>query len=177
FAGAVAGVTAFYSACLTFGGAGGSAVAAPLAEATGSTRRIPLALVAIPMSVAAIVAWLPQLRAEAAPAAGPVAVRVRLWRDSTARHVTVFFAAQALLAFVVFGWLPSMCRGRGISETHSGLILSLTSLVGVAGAATLPVVYRRLPDQRVPAVTVALLSRVGLAGVVPAPAPWGVSPR
>ncbi|MYW02034.1 MFS transporter [Streptomyces sp. SID3343] len=174
FAGAVAGVTAFYSACLTFGGAGGSAVAAPLAEVTGSTWRIPLALVAIPLSAAAIVAWLPQVHAEAAPAVGPAAIRVRLWRDATAWHVTVFFAAQALLAYVVFGWLPSMCLDRGISETHSGLILSLTSLVGVAGAATLPSVYRRLPDQRVPAVAVALLSGVGLAGIVLAPAPWGV---
>lgn len=62
---------------------------------------------------------------------------VRLWRDPTAWQVTAFFAAQALLAYVIFGWLPSMCQDRGISVAHSGLILSLTSLVGVMGAASM----------------------------------------
>ncbi|MGC0419437.1 MFS transporter [Embleya sp. AB8] len=174
FAGAVAGVTAFYSACLTLGGAGGSALAAPLAEATGSSWRAPLALVAIPLSVAAIAAWWPGVRADARQPGGTPPVRVRLWRDATAWRVTVFFAAQALLAYVVFGWLPTMAQDRGIGETGSGLLLSLTSLVGVAGAALLPSVYRRLPDQRGPAVLVALLSGAGLAGVVLAPAPAGV---
>ncbi|WP_436790048.1 MFS transporter [Yinghuangia sp. YIM S10712] len=174
FAGAAAGVTVFYSACLTLGGAGGSAVAAPLAEATGSSWRVPLALVALPVTLAAIAAWLPSARRAGPAAAAGGTDRARLWRDRTAWYVTAFFAAQALLAYVVFGWLPTMCQDRGISEAHSGLILSLTSLVGVLGAAVLPAVYRRLPDQRGPAVAVALLSGTGLAGVVLVPAPGGV---
>ncbi|MFD9421929.1 MULTISPECIES: MFS transporter [unclassified Streptomyces] len=174
FAGAVAGVTAFYSAFLTLGGASGSAVAPPLADATGWAWRGALALVAVPLSIAAVLAWWPGVRADARAVDAPTPQRVRLWRDATAWRVTVFFAAQALLAYVVFGWLPTMAQDRGISEAQSGLLLSLTSLVGVAGAALLPAVYRRLPDQRGPAVLVAVLSGVGLAGIVLAPAPAGV---
>lgn len=59
FAGAAAGVTAFYSACLTFGGASGSAVAG----ATTSPWRVSLTLVALPVPLAAIAAWLPQMGA------------------------------------------------------------------------------------------------------------------
>ncbi|MCX5165531.1 MFS transporter [Streptomyces sp. NBC_00264] len=174
FAGAVAGVTAFYSACLTLGGASGSAVAPPLADATGWAWRGALALVAVPLSIAAILAWWPGARVDARAVDAPTPNCVRLWREAMAWQVTVFFAAQALLAYVVFGWLPTMAQDRGIGEAQSGLLLSLTSLVGVAGAALLPAVYRRLPDQRGPAVLVAMLSGAGLVGVVLAPAPAGV---
>ncbi|MCX5106622.1 MFS transporter [Streptomyces sp. NBC_00439] len=174
FAGAVAGVTAFYSACLTLGGASGSAVAPPLADATGWAWRGALALVAVPLSIAAILAWWPGARVDARAVDAPTPNCVRLWREAMAWQVTVFFAAQALLAYVVFGWLPTMAQDRGIGEAQSGLLLSLASLVGVAGAALLPAVYRRLPDQRGPAVLVAMLSGAGLVGVVLAPAPAGV---
>ncbi|MFD0547623.1 MFS transporter [Streptomyces mexicanus] len=51
-------VSAFYSGALTFGAAGGPAVAVPLADATGSSWRIPLLLLVVPLSVATVVVVL-----------------------------------------------------------------------------------------------------------------------
>ncbi|QNP68671.1 MFS transporter [Streptomyces roseirectus] len=165
-------VSAFYSSALTFGAAGGPAVAVPLADATGSSWRTPLLILVVPLSVLTAVVVLLALRREppAAPAPPPApGSRKGLWRERLAWQVTVFFGAQALLSYTVFGWLPTIWQDRGLSATSAGLALSLCNAVGVVGAWILAAAGKRLPDQRPAGVTVAVLTACGLLGVVLGP--------
>nr|WP_240955438.1 MFS transporter [Streptomyces thermoviolaceus] len=167
-------VSALYSGALTAGAAAGPAVAVPLAEATGSPWRIPLLLLVVPLALVTAVVVLIALgrqRDEAAPDASPVpgGRPPALWRNALAWQVTVFFGAQALLSYTVFGWLPTIWQDRGLSQASAGLSLSLCNAVGVLGAWLLAVSERRLPDQRVAGGAVACLTAVGLTGVVAGP--------
>ncbi|MEU1405865.1 MFS transporter [Streptomyces sp. NPDC005728] len=167
-------VSAFYSGALTFGAAGGPAVAVPLAEATGSAWRIPLLLLVVPLSVVTVVVLLMALDRQ--PRGGDTAAAPDsggrppgLWRSLLAWQVTLFFGAQAFLSYTVFGWLPTMWQDRGLSAASAGLALSLCNAVGVLGAWLLAASGRRLADQRAAGVTVACLTASGLAGVVAGP--------
>ncbi|MEU6672315.1 MFS transporter [Streptomyces sp. NPDC046727] len=167
-------VSAFYSGALTFGAAGGPAVAVPLAEATGSAWRVPLLLLVVPLSVATVVVLLLALDRQSgargsAPAPESGGRPPRLWRNPLAWQVTVFFGAQALLSYTVFGWLPAMWQDRGLGAASAGLALSLCNAVGVLGAWLLAASGRRLADQRPAGVAVACLTATGLVGVVAGP--------
>ncbi|WP_181798531.1 MFS transporter [Streptomyces sp. WELS2] len=167
-------VSAFYSGALTFGAAGGPAVAVPLADATGSAWRAPLVLLVVPVALVTAVVVLIALdrrpRAESGAGAPDSGGRPPgLWRNPLAWQVTVFFGAQALLSYTVFGWLPTMWQDRGGSAASAGLALSLCSAVGVLGAWLLAVSGRRLADQRPAGVVVACLSGAGVVGVVAGP--------
>jgi CP family cyanate transporter-like MFS transporter len=163
-----------YSGALTAGAAAGPAVAVPLAEATGSPWRVPLLLLVVPLALVTAVVVLIALgrqRYDGASAASPAlgGGPSALWRTALAWQVTVFFGAQALLSYTVFGWLPTIWQDRGTSQASAGLSLSLCNAVGVLGAWLLAVCERHLPDQRAAGVAVACLTAVGLTGVVAGP--------
>lgn len=162
-------VTAVYTVAVTAGAAVSSSVVVPLEHAVGSGWRLPLMLLAVPAAVAGA-AWLPRLRG--APAATRPAAdgSPRLWRSPLAWQVTGFMGLQSLLAYVTSGWLPTICQDRGLSEAASGYALGLTSLLQAVGAFLVPVIERRLRDQRPLVGLVAALCLVGFAGLVWAPA-------
>ncbi|MQY04411.1 MFS transporter [Actinomadura macrotermitis] len=172
--GAITAVTSVYSIALTIGAATASAVAVPLADLTGGGWRAPLALLAVPAALAGL-AWLPRaLRtaraARGAPAA-PVArgAAAAVWRSRLAWQVTAFMGLQSLLAYVVFGWLPTICQDRGMAAAPAGYVLALSSLTQAAGSLALPALARRLRDQRPLVLAVAALSAAGFAGIFWAP--------
>lgn len=160
-------VTAVYTVAITCGAAVSSSVVVPVELATGSTWRLPLGLLAVPAALAGL-AWLPRARASEA-AVRPVAGAPRLWRSALAWQVTVFMGLQSLLAYVVSGWLPTICHDRGLSETASGYALGVTCLLQAVGALAVPVIERRLRDQRPLVLLVTVLSVVGFSGIAWAP--------
>ncbi|MEV5746328.1 MFS transporter [Actinoallomurus sp. NPDC052308] len=164
---AIMAVTAVYTIAVTVGAAVSSSVAVPIEHATGSSWRLPLALLAIPAALAAL-AWLP--RARRAAAAVPAAEgSPQVWRSGLAWQVTAFMGVQSLLAYVVSGWLPTLCQDRGLSETAAGYALGVTSLLQAVGALAVPVIERRLRDQRPLVVLVGVLCLIGFAGTAWAP--------
>jgi CP family cyanate transporter-like MFS transporter len=166
---AITTVTAVYTVAITVGAAVSSSVVVPLQHALGSGWRPPLMLLAIPAAVAAI-AWLPRLRGAAAATPRPEAGSPQVWRSALAWQVTGFMGLQSLLAYVTSGWLPSICQDRGLSEAAGGYALGLTSLLQAAGAFLVPVLERRLRDQRPLVALAALLTAAGYAGSIWAPA-------
>jgi cyanate transporter len=160
-------VTAVYTVAVTVGAAASAGVVVPLEHVTGSGWRLPLALLAIPAAVAGI-AWLFRVRATTA-APPPVGGSPQVWRSALAWQVTGFMGVQSLLAYVVSGWLPTICQDRGLSEAAGGYALGLTSLLQAVGALAVPVIERRLRDQRPLVVLVAAVCVVGFAGVAWAP--------
>lgn len=162
-------VTAVYSVAVTVGAAGASGFAVPAEHALGTGWRVPLAVLAVPTVVAGL-AWLPRARRAPARAGGTVAGgHAAIWRDRLAWQVTAFMGLQSLLAYVVIGWLPTICQDRGMSKEPSGYVLALSSLMQAIGALAVPVIERRLRDQRPLIVLVAGLSVVGFAGIAWAP--------
>jgi CP family cyanate transporter-like MFS transporter len=165
---AITTVTAVYTVAITVGAAVSSSVVVPLQHALGSGWRPPLMLLAIPAAVAAI-AWLPRLRGAGTATSRPAAGSPKVWRSALAWQVTGFMGMQSLLAYVTSSWLPSICQDRGLSEAAGGYALGLTSLLQAAGAFLVPVLERRLRDQR-PLVGLAiLLTAAGYAGSIWAP--------
>jgi cyanate transporter len=164
---AITKVTAIYTVAVTVGAAAASGVVAPVERITGSGWRLPLALLAVPAALAGLV-WLPRLWN------GRVAVPAPddtpgVWGSKLAWQVTGFMGLQSLLAYVVIGWLPTICQSRGMGEVPSGYVLALSSLMQAVGALAVPFVERRLRDQRPLVGSVVVLSLVGFAGIAWAP--------
>ncbi|MFE7236439.1 MFS transporter [Streptomyces sp. NPDC057596] len=85
-------VSALYSGALTLGAAGAPAVAVPLAQATGSSWRLPLLLLAVPVALVTVAVVLRAVDREPPEPTGE-ARRVRLWGSPLAWQVTVIFGA------------------------------------------------------------------------------------
>lgn len=166
-------ITAVYTMCLTLGGAAAATFVVPLGKVLDSPWRAPLGSLALPVVVALGISVVVLRRRSA----GPPSVATRpagLWRDPLAWQVTAFMGLQSLMAYVTFGWLPSMAQSRGMSPELAGVLLGAQAAIQAVGSMAVPLLCRRLRDQRLIAASVALLTAAGFAGIVLAPAPGGV---
>ncbi len=160
-------VTAIYTVAVTMGAAISASVVVPIEHATGDGWRLPLALLVIPAVVAGL-AWLPRVRTAGA-VVDPPDGSPQVWRSPLAWQVTAFMGLQSLLAYVTNAWMPTICQARGLSEAAGGYALGLTSLLQAVGAFAVPVIERRLRDQRPLVLLVGAVCLVGFAGLVWAP--------
>lgn len=173
-------VTSVYTVAVTAGAAVSSGLAVPVEHAFDSTWRLPLGLLAIPAALAGLL-WVPRARraAHAARSAPPAAasrgVAALVWRSGLAWNVTVFMGMQSLLAYVVLGWLPTICQDRGMGEAPAGYVLALSAAMQAVGSLAVPVLARRARDQRPLVLGTVALTLVGFAGVTWAPigSVWG----
>ncbi|MFA1537673.1 CynX/NimT family MFS transporter [Actinomadura monticuli] len=173
-------VTSVYTVAVTAGAAVSSGLSVPVEDAFDSTWRLPLGLLAIPAALAGLL-WVPRARraAHAARSAPPAAasrgVAALVWRSGLAWNVTVFMGMQSLLAYVVLGWLPTICQDRGMGEAPAGYVLALSAAMQAAGSLAVPVLARRARDQRPLVLGTVALTLVGFAGVTWAPigSVWG----
>jgi CP family cyanate transporter-like MFS transporter len=83
--------------------------------------------------------------------------------------VTLFFALQSGGFYATLAWLPSIFRSHGASEGHAGLLLSLSMLIGLATALTVPGLAARHRDHRLLVIVSCALTAAGLAGILVAP--------
>jgi CP family cyanate transporter-like MFS transporter len=155
-------------------------VTVPLANALGGGWRPGLAIWAIPAAVCAL-AWLPALRSRDAAFQTDSAEDRRtssraasetmraLLRSRLAWQVTLFFALQSGSFYATLSWLPSIFRSHGASDAHAGLLLSLSMVVGLLTAVTVPGLAARLRDQRALVVATCVLTAAGLGGILLAP--------
>ena len=169
-AGSLMGV---YTMALCLGAALAAGATVPLSQHFDNDWALGLGFWLLPAVIAALV-WLPQARQ--GHGAHAVAFRVRgLWRDPLAWQVTLYMGLQSSLAYIVFGWLPSILIGRGLSPTEAGLVLSGSVIVQLASALTAPMLATRGKDQRLAIVVVMTLTLAGLFGCLYAPLSglWG----
>jgi CP family cyanate transporter-like MFS transporter len=92
-----------------------------------------------------------------------------LLRDPVAWSVTLFFAVQSAGFYATLAWLPSVFHSHGESTSYSGFLLSLSLLVGLIPALTVPSLATRVGDQRVLVVVVVACIAAGWLGVILAP--------
>ncbi|MDR0276780.1 MAG: MFS transporter [Paucimonas sp.] len=156
-----------YTMALCLGAALAAGASVPLSNAFGDSWALGLGFWLVPALLAALF-WLPQARQ--GHGAHHAAFRVRgLWRDPLAWQVTLYMGLQSSLAYIVFGWLPSILIGRGLSPTEAGLVLSGSVIVQLLSALTAPMLATRGKDQRLAIVVVMVLTLAGLFGCLYAP--------
>jgi CP family cyanate transporter-like MFS transporter len=98
-----------------------------------------------------------------------------LWRDPLAWQVTLYMGLQSSLAYIVFGWLPSILIDRGLSPVQAGLVLSGSVMAQLISALGAPWLATRGRDQRAAVLLVMGLTLAGLLGMLYAPLSgiWG----
>ncbi|MNE17629.1 Inner membrane transport protein YeaN [compost metagenome] len=166
-------MTGVYTMALCLGAAMAAGATVPLSEHLGNSWAMGLGFWLVPALVAALF-WLPQARQ--GHGVHQVAYRVRgLFRDPLAWQVTFYMGLQSSLAYIVFGWLPSILISRGLTPTEAGLVLSGSVIVQLASSLMAPWLATRGRDQRPAILIVMLLTLAGLFGCLYAPIQglWG----
>ncbi|HEN8707310.1 MULTISPECIES: MFS transporter [unclassified Pseudomonas] len=166
-------LTGVYTMALCLGAAMAAGATVPLAQHFDGSWALGLGFWVLP-ALLAILVWLPQARQ--GHGLHKVAYRVRgLWRDPLAWQVTLYMGLQSSLAYIVFGWLPSILIGRGLTPTEAGLVLSGSVIVQLISSLSAPWVATRGKDQRLAIVVVMSGTLAGLFGCLYAPLSglWG----
>ena len=173
-AGAIGLLVGLYLTTMSVGAIVASVTAVPLFEAAGGGRagsRLVLGLWALP-ALAAVVAWLPQLRLRTAAAVaaqgGRRGVR-QMARYPLAWQVMAFMGLQSLSYYAALSWFPTMFRDRGLSPEFAGDLLALMNLGNAVTALLVPVLAHRARDQRALVAAAMVATTVGLAGSAYAP--------
>ncbi|WP_459206621.1 CynX/NimT family MFS transporter [Pseudomonas sp. MLB6B] len=162
-----------YTMALCLGAALAAGASVPISHHFADSWAIGLGVWLVPALVAMLV-WSPQARQ--GHGLHKAAYRVRgLWRDPLAWQVTLYMGLQSSLAYIVFGWLPSILIGRGLSPTQAGLVLSGSVIVQLVSSLSAPWLATRGKDQRLAIVLVMLMTLGGLFGCLYAPLSglWG----
>lgn len=163
--------TGLYTTAMAAGGSAGSALTPWLNSETGSWR-LSLATWAV-VALAALCVWAPATRRSNSTvqvAGAPTSARPRsLMRSPLAWVVTVYFAMQSLIAYVVMGWLPEVFKGAGMDATSAGALLGVLLLVGVPINMVLPPLVARSRSQSGWAIGLTVVMTSGLLGLLFAP--------
>jgi len=163
-AGAMTGV---YTMALCLGAAIAAGSTVPLSQYVGGSWQIGLGFWLVPALIAAAL-WLPQAREVHGTHRDVYRVR-GLLRDPLAWQVTLYMGLQSSLSYIVFGWLPSILIGRGLTPTQAGLLLSGSIIAQVISALAVPYLATRGKDQRLAIMLVMSLTLIGLFGCLYAP--------
>lgn len=165
-------ITGLYTMTLSGGPALAAGLIVPVIQYTGLTWRPAVALWGLP-AVLAIIVWLPQVRrhtgvreAQARAAAHPVR---GLWRSPLAWAVTCYMGLQSLQFYTVVAWAPTLLTDAGMSSAAAGAMLSVSSLVGVAGAFIAPTLVGRRVRPGLLVLAGAVSFAIGLTGLLVAP--------
>ncbi len=151
----IAAMTAVYTTMLSAGGAVAAGVTLPVEQALQGSRvaglfdsdwQLGIGIWA-GAAVLALIPWLPLGAGRHPPkahAASAVIGLRRLARTRLAWVMVGYFGTQALQAYVMFGWLPEILTGAGISITAAAFHVSVLAVIGVVIAAAVPALLARL---------------------------------
>ncbi|KAA8880645.1 MFS transporter [Nocardia colli] len=162
---------AAFTTALQAGSAIGFAAIVPLAHAFGSWQWA-LAVWAVLAPIGAVALW----RSPAASVTsigtglprGP-ANPIALLRHTETIGLAVFFGLQALVAFVVIGWLPSVLHDAGIGAELAGAYLGLLTCVAVPISFIVPPIVARSAHRARWLAGFSMFSATGILGFIVAP--------
>lgn len=164
-------MTGLYVSVLQLGAAAGASLSVPIANA-GRGWQAGLAWWAAPALVGSLV-WLSSSRLASShgrrDAAGSTLTWSRLVRDRTAVSVTLLFAIQSAVAYVVMGWLPTIFRDAGLTPAGAGSMLAIAIVVATPASLLLPAWVARRHDQRAFVWIISGPWAVGFVGLLIAP--------
>lgn len=163
-------MTGVYTASMQGGGALGSAVTPVVSDHLGGWR-FALGSWAL-IAVLALVFWTVGARkisgARTDPATASGGGRSML-RSPLAWTITVFFGAQAFLAYAVMGWLPEMFIDSGVTKAEAGLLVGLVSILAVPISLFVAPLAASRENQSGWIVGLGLVGFAGMIGLLVAP--------
>lgn len=164
-------VTGIYLAVQGAFTSAGAAVVVPIAHSAGSGWRLALGLWA-GLALIAMAVLLPRLRNRTtSAAASPEAASAPRspWKSALGWQVTIFMGLQSVAFFTFMTWLPSIEQDQGVSQTTSGLHISIFLFTGMVASLSTGVLLHRSKDQRPLALTTSILALIAYAGLAVAP--------
>jgi CP family cyanate transporter-like MFS transporter len=166
-------MTGLYAAALIGFAALAAGLTVPLMKWLGGGWRTGLVIWAAPVAVALVV-WLIALRGRRGETIGAdpheqLRGARTLMRSRLAWAVTLFFGIQSASFYATLAWLPSIFESHGASDAKAGLLLSLTLIVGVFTALTVPPAAARMRQQRALVVIFTACIAAGWIGILAAP--------
>lgn len=168
-------VMPIYTAVLAIMASAGAGLSIPLADATTHDWRggtMPWAL----MSLAALLLWLPAVRANAdGSSSGYAAPDLRrVLRDRGAWAMTAYMGMQSSVFYASVAWLPSLLQDAGHSEASAGALLGFTTLSGFVFTVVVPLAVGRGHDQRLAVAITAIAPTLGYIGLAVSGGHWTV---
>lgn len=155
-------MTGVYTMSLCLGGALGAGLSVPLAQWLGGWA--PSIACWAALAVVALLAWR-LLVPHPWPTGGTGTSREKhpgLARNPLAWQVTGLMGLQSSLAYIVFGWLPTLLQLRGIGESLAGAMLGASVLTQIFSALAAPWLGRLGRDQRPALLCLLAMSGGGL---------------
>lgn len=160
-------MTGFYTMVLCLGASVAAGASVPLMQSFSDSWEGSLAFWAIPAALACLF-WLPLSRFSH-KSQPKLTTGVKLWRNKLAWQVTIHMGLQSAIAFIVFGWLPTILQSRGLNPREAGFMLSISVLIQLITAQAGPWLATRTRDQRPAMTLMQVLVLVGLLGCLFAP--------
>ncbi|TDE43073.1 MFS transporter [Nonomuraea mesophila] len=140
-------MTTVYTTALAAGTMLAAAATVPIERASGDWH-IALGVWAALAAVAAV-PWLALLRSEPERDTGVRDTGMRvLVRSRLAWMVAIYFGTQSMIAYVMFGWLPTILTDSGYTTSQAGLILGVFTALNIPVSIATPMVASRFRDQR-----------------------------
>lgn len=162
-------MTALYSVALSGGATVAAGLTVPIEHATGLGWRVTISLWAV-LALAAVLLWTPHVREESSQGDFAEGAPIRgLWRDPLAWCVTGFMGFQSFGFYATLSWLPTIAEAHGVSASKAGLLLSLASFAGMAGAFIAPSFERRLRHAATAVLICILACAAGYTGLLVSP--------
>lgn len=164
-------VTTAYTTVMSLGAALAAALAVPVAAGLGSPS-LGLGAWAIP-ALLALGIWALAIRGDRAAAVTPASAAAPAARGPLPRGTWLlagYFALQALLSYVVMGWLPTIATDAGLAASRAGMLLGIAMAVGVVGTVLVMALGRTPGGMRLGFGLVAAANTVALSGLLTAPA-------
>lgn len=165
-------LTGLYTMALCFGGALGAGLSVPLMQWLGSWQ---LSLMSWSLlALVALILWIakaPVAQRSEQPAASKAPL-LHLLRKPLTWHVMLFMGIQSSMAYIVFGWLPTLLVYRGYSEATAGWTMAISIMCQLGAALAAPWLARLGKDQRPALLLVLFSTALGLWMLLIAPLAW-----
>lgn len=165
-------LTGLYTMALCLGGALGAGFSVPLTHLLGSWQASLMSWSLL--ALLALVLWHLQMpRSTPSNALNPHNSGIlRLLKQPLTWHVMLFMGIQSSMAYIVFGWLPTLLVNRGYNEADAGWTMAVSIMCQLASALGAPWLARMGRDQRPALLLVLLSTAAGLWMLLIAPLVW-----
>ncbi|WP_249976985.1 MFS transporter [Vreelandella olivaria] len=165
-------LTGLYTMALCFGGALGAGFSVPLMQWLGSWQ---LSLMSWSLlAIGALLLWITNTSSTQhaqQPISSPSSL-LHLLRKPLTWHVMLFMGIQSSMAYIVFGWLPTLLVDRGYDEATAGWTMAVSIMCQLGSALGAPWLARLGKDQRPTLLLVLLSTALGLWMLLIAPLAW-----
>lgn len=155
-------MTGVYTMALCLGGALGAGLSIPLADFLGSWAFSLMAWASCALTALLAWCWLIPLPKANAQKQASVGHARALLKQPLAWQVMLFMGTQSSLAYIVFGWLPTLLVKQGYNEKQAGLLMAVSILTQLLSAIAAPWLARMHRDQRPALMSMLSLVAIGL---------------